>query len=53
MSGVCVERYPVISQTHNSIEEEFQEMCNMVEFESSVLSDHEIQVRKDRYHFDM
>lgn len=50
MSGVCVERYPVISQTHNSIEEEFKEMCNMVEFESSVLSDHEIQVRKDRYH---
>lgn len=48
MSGVCVERYPVISQALNTVEKEFKELCDQEEFEASVLSNHEIQVRKDR-----
>lgn len=44
-----MERYPVISQQLNSIEKDFKDVCDAMEVETSVLSEHEIQVIKDRF----
>lgn len=47
MSAVCLERYPVIIKDLSDIESKYQGLLNTMEFENSLLSDHELQRRKD------
>ncbi|XP_002738570.1 large ribosomal subunit protein mL46-like [Saccoglossus kowalevskii] len=47
LSAVCLERYPVITQKLNEIETRYQTVMDQIEFEKSVLADHEVQLRED------
>jgi len=47
MSGVCLERVPVITAEMNSIESEFSNLLATLELENSVLSDHELRHLED------
>ncbi|ELT99681.1 hypothetical protein CAPTEDRAFT_48121, partial [Capitella teleta] len=46
-TAVCLERTPVVTAEKTSIEKEFTEYLNKVEFENSLLSDHEIRHKED------
>ncbi|XP_022081404.1 39S ribosomal protein L46, mitochondrial-like [Acanthaster planci] len=48
MSAVCLERYPVVSQDRQDIEEEYWNLLKTTELENSLLSDHEMQVIQDK-----
>lgn len=47
MSAVCLERFPVITQEMNSIENEFGQLLSKMELEQSHLSNHELRHLED------
>ncbi|XP_046560193.1 39S ribosomal protein L46, mitochondrial-like isoform X1 [Haliotis rubra] len=47
MSAVCVERFPVITELKTKMEDRFGELLDKMEFENSLLSNHEIRHRND------
>ncbi|XP_071960865.1 large ribosomal subunit protein mL46-like [Antedon mediterranea] len=48
MGAVCLERPPIITTDMSKIEQDYMKMVDELEYEASVLSDHEIQLNKDR-----
>ncbi|XP_034535467.1 39S ribosomal protein L46, mitochondrial isoform X2 [Notolabrus celidotus] len=47
MAAVCLQRLPVISADCNPIEKDFREMMQQMEFEKSLLSEHELRLLED------
>ena len=47
MSAVTLERFPVITQEKSNMEKKFQALLDEMEFEKSLLSDHEIRHNED------
>ncbi|XP_076674519.1 mitochondrial ribosomal protein L46 isoform X2 [Andrena cerasifolii] len=47
LSAVCLERHPIITKPMQDIETRFQETLKQIEFENSLLSDFEIQMKKE------
>ena len=47
LSAVCLERHPVITKPMQDIEARFQETLKQIEFENSLLSDFEIEMKKE------
>ncbi|XP_074521808.1 large ribosomal subunit protein mL46 isoform X2 [Halichoeres trimaculatus] len=47
MAAVCLQRLPVISADCNPIELEFKQMMQEIEFEKSLLSEHELRLLED------
>ncbi|XP_054751408.2 large ribosomal subunit protein mL46-like [Lytechinus pictus] len=47
-SAVCLERFPVVCQEENGIEQRYIDMINNVELEKSALSQHELSVAADK-----
>eukprot|EP00057_Strongylocentrotus_purpuratus_P030639 XP_782274.1 PREDICTED: 39S ribosomal protein L46, mitochondrial [Strongylocentrotus purpuratus] len=47
-SAVCLERFPVVCQEENEIEQRYIDMINNVELEKSALSQHELSVAADK-----
>lgn len=45
--AVCLQRLPVVSQDRSPIEEDFMELMRQIEFEKSLLADHEVKVLED------
>ncbi|XP_016401280.1 39S ribosomal protein L46, mitochondrial-like isoform X2 [Sinocyclocheilus rhinocerous] len=45
--AVCLQRLPVVSEDGSPIEEEFMELMHLMEFERSLLSDHELRLLED------
>ncbi|XP_049942448.1 39S ribosomal protein L46, mitochondrial-like [Schistocerca serialis cubense] len=48
LSGVCLERDPIITADMTDIEKRFSEYLQTIEFENSMKSDHEIRHERDR-----
>ncbi|XP_033115497.1 39S ribosomal protein L46, mitochondrial-like isoform X2 [Anneissia japonica] len=48
MGAVCLERPPIVATEMNAIEQNYKDMVQSLEFENSVLSDHEIQLKSER-----
>jgi len=47
MSGVCLERRPIITTEMNTVQTEFSNLLSALELENSLLSDHELRHRED------
>ncbi|XP_059209771.1 39S ribosomal protein L46, mitochondrial isoform X2 [Centropristis striata] len=47
MAAVCLQRLPVVSADYSPIERRFLEMQQQLEFEKSVLGDHELRLLQD------
>ncbi|XP_076653659.1 mitochondrial ribosomal protein L46 [Halictus rubicundus] len=46
-SAVCLERHAIITKPMEDIERRYQQMLDQIEFENSLLSDFEIQMKKE------
>lgn len=49
LSGVCLERRPLITQNPNELEKQMQTLLHELEKEMSYKSDHEIRHELDKY----
>ncbi|XP_041644775.1 39S ribosomal protein L46, mitochondrial isoform X2 [Cheilinus undulatus] len=47
MAAVCLQRLPVITADYSPIEQQFKELMDQMEFEKSMLSDHELRLLED------
>lgn len=47
-SAVCLERHAVITKPREDIEARYQQLLDQIEFENSLLSDFEIQLKQER-----
>ncbi|XP_076233267.1 mitochondrial ribosomal protein L46 isoform X2 [Calliopsis andreniformis] len=48
LSAVCLERHPVITKPMQDIESRYQDVLQQIEFENSLMSDFEIQMKEEK-----